>query len=413
MEEGDSDEIIKLNEIHKEILEYDYFHKNIESYFSENGINENGSGDIQSFYFIDLEWIKQWKKYTNYENVVLNIEKDFNYLKNNNILKINQDSCPSGLNSGESKEKFINQMLYKIEDFECVINQSTYDLFLQNYTGLFGYFTTKIKSIRGVLYDKMLVLLIDKIKRIKILYRGEMEDKIQLIQLSLDIYDNNSYLTTIMNYITGDNYNYFINSYIISNCFKLMDFLLNNNVGFIANNEFIENKIKYHIFNNNLMKKYIINKQRQKMSQISLDKINTPRFIGLKNIGATCYMNATLQCLVNIDQLTRYLLDSNNYSNISDNSEQCELLSCFCCLLGDLCCNDNINGCANPNDFKELISIKNPIFKGIQANDSKDLILFLIEQMNLELNEINQKIININYNQNNNIINNQPMQSNK
>ena len=145
------------------------------------------------------------------------------------------------------------------------------------------------------------------------------------------------------------------------------------------------------------MKKYLINKQKQKLSQISLNKINTPRFIGLENIGATCYMNATLQCLVNIDELTKYLLDNNNYINISDNAEKCEILSCFCCLLGDLCCNENINNTFSPLDFKEIISIKNPLFNGIQANDSKDLIFFLIEQMNYELNQIEQKIININY----------------
>ena len=34
--------------------------------------------------------------------------------------------------------------------------------------------------------------------------------------------------------------------------------------------------------------------------------------IGLNNIGATCYMNATLQCLSNTKKLTEYFL--NNYT---------------------------------------------------------------------------------------------------
>ena len=50
--------------------------------------------------------------------------------------------------------------------------------------------------------------------------------------------------------------------------------------------------------------------------------------------------------------------------------------------------NTNITHYA-PNNFKRVISKMNPLFKGIQANDSKDLILFLIETMYNELNKPN------------------------
>ena len=99
-------------------------------------------------------------------------------------------------------------------------------------------------------------------------------------------------------------------------------------------------------------------------------------------------MNSTIQCLVNINELTNYLLEFGNYSNIINNSGKCELLSCYCFLLEKLCCDKNIKDYYSPNDFKDVISRKNPLFKGINANDSKDLIYFLIEQMNYELNEI-------------------------
>ena len=36
--------------------------------------------------------------------------------------------------------------------------------------------------------------------------------------------------------------------------------------------------------------------------------IESPILVGLNNIGATCYMNATLQCLSNSKKLTEYLL---------------------------------------------------------------------------------------------------------
>ena len=40
-----------------------------------------------------------------------------------------------------------------------------------------------------------------------------------------------------------------------------------------------------------------------------------------------------------------------------------------------------------PKNFKEVISEMNPLFKGIAANDPKDLILFLLETIHKELNE--------------------------
>jgi hypothetical protein len=186
MEEEDISENI-LNK-YNEIIEYYNFHKEIESYFSE-GFNKKGNGIIQNFYFIDLDWIKKWKRFINYELTVLNLQKGLKYLIDNNILNNNEENMPSNIHSGESQDNFINKMLYKIEDFDCIVNENTYQLFDQNYGHIWNIFFSKIESIKGVLYDNMLILLIKKNKRIKILYKGEMEGKIQLIQLSLDFPD--------------------------------------------------------------------------------------------------------------------------------------------------------------------------------------------------------------------------------
>ena len=39
-----------------------------------------------------------------------------------------------------------------------------------------------------------------------------------------------------------------------------------------------------------------------------------------------------------------------------------------------------------PNGFKDIISEMNPLFQGIAANDSKDLIIFLYENIHREIN---------------------------
>ena len=44
-----------------------------------------------------------------------------------------------------------------------------------------------------------------------------------------------------------------------------------------------------------------------------LNAKNEPILIGLNNIGATCYMNASLQCLSNTKKLTEYFLKSYKY----------------------------------------------------------------------------------------------------
>jgi ubiquitin C-terminal hydrolase len=90
--------------------------------------------------------------------------------------------------------------------------------------------------------------------------------------------------------------------------------------------------------------------------------------------------------------LTNYLLNANNFSEILKNIKICELLGSYCQLLQKLCCDQYVINSYPPDDFKNILSIKNPLFEGIQANDSKDLIYFLLEDFNKELNNLNLKI---------------------
>ena len=107
---------------------------------------------------------------------------------------------------------------------------------------------------------------------------------------------------------------------------------------------------------------------------------------GLANIGATCYMNATLQCLAHIQKLTYYLLNSEIKTKLSLNKYKYQLSDSYLTVLENLWQNKNIQY-YSPHEFKQIISKMNPLFAGVQANDSKDLILFLLENMHQELNE--------------------------
>ena len=106
---------------------------------------------------------------------------------------------------------------------------------------------------------------------------------------------------------------------------------------------------------------------------------------GLQNIGATCYMNATLQCLAHVESLTKNLLSKK--IEIKNNRYKNQLTNAFLEVLENMWENNSITYYA-PYNFKNLISKMNPLFEGVQANDSKDLVLFLLETMHNELNKV-------------------------
>ena len=143
---------------------------------------------------------------------------------------------------------------------------------------------------------------------------------------------------------------------------------------------------------NNLVTK--LGKLKEENALLKMSK--EPILVGLNNIGATCYMNATLQCLSNTTKLTEYFLKMFNYEI---NNKNRLMSNEYYNVVKNLWDYKNNNKSFSPDSFKEKLSQENPLFKGIQANDSKDLINFLLERFHLELNEPGNG-------QNNNMMNN-------
>ena len=131
---------------------------------------------------------------------------------------------------------------------------------------------------------------------------------------------------------------------------------------------------------------------KDKIIEEEIKKRNKPILIGLNNIGATCYMNATLQSLSNTKDLTDYFLKTykSDPKKIMANE--------YHKLIVNLWKRENNNIPFSPNSFKEVLSKENPLFAGIAANDSKDLINFLIERFHTELNIVNNNISDSNIN---------------
>ena len=153
------------------------------------------------------------------------------------------------------------------------------------------------------------------------------------------------------------------------------------------------------------------------------DDFLSPQLIGLQNVGATCYMNATLQCFCQIEKLVNYF-KYNNYINevcnkYKKNNENCLTVS-FKELVENLWPSvyeyistkynhkNSNNPYFAPYKFKKKISEMNSLFQGAQANDSKDLVNFIIMTLHEELNRPNNNIYpdesNINIDQTNPLI---------
>jgi len=145
----------------------------------------------------------------------------------------------------------------------------------------------------------------------------------------------------------------------------------------------IFNNIKKHNFSNNRvslnLEEFFVKK--------SIHKRSVPGLIGLQNIGATCYMNATLQCFSNSSRFRSKLLKKELYQDLEKNKNTNKILSFA---LAEVLKNlweilDHL--IYSPENFKNVISNMNPLFKGIAANDPKDLVLFLLEKIHNELND--------------------------
>ena len=177
------------------------------------------------------------------------------------------------------------------------------------------------------------------------------------------------------------------------------NFNINNNMNIINNMQRREQDINNNeIINknnsgNNLniaIKKKDTNMKNAYLREIK--KFHEPPLIGLANIGATCYMNATLQCLSNINLLTGFFLYKKNFfQKIPIGFSDKQISKAYSDVVYHLWNPDEPKKYYSPDYFKQVISSKNKLFEGVQANDSKDLLIFLFENIHKELNTMAEK----------------------
>ena len=399
---------IKIGPLAKRITNYYLFQKKIENVFKYKNSSQNNNyylseWKIDKLYVLDYDWIRSWKVNSKYNDIKHELDQIYSTTKRKDLIKSLKMHCQLSFNANilinyedsfsfgpTSYSIFMSNNKLTLEDLDCLVDEETYLSFKE--MSFWNRFGTEI-ILEGIISNKMIILFFNDIQIVKILYNGMIEDKNEeLIQL-----------TAIAYHFVGetDDFDAEKTKLKYNKLKKLLKSKGENNILNIFENQAIgyQEEIQLPIDGNDEIK--IINEnlksrnsrsimQSNQINQqvINFNNVNRERLIGLENVGATCYMNATLQCFININSLTQYLLTESVYKQIENSDDDLYGLSkAYCHLLEKVCLDDNIKYYYAPREFKRVISEKNPLFQGINANDSKDLINFLLEVLNYELSQ--------------------------
>ncbi|KAG4919683.1 hypothetical protein JHK85_057964 [Glycine max] len=112
---------------------------------------------------------------------------------------------------------------------------------------------------------------------------------------------------------------------------------------------------------------------------------------GLQNLGNTCFMNSSIQCLVHTPPLSEYFLqDYSDEINMDNPLGMCgELALAFGDLLRKLWSSGRT--AIAPRAFKSKLARFAPQFSGYNQHDSQELLAFLLDGLHEDLNRVKQK----------------------
>ena len=311
----------------------------------------------------------RFKKRTNDQSNIIKLSKKKNPEKNNFIN--NPDEIIESLNDEVQKlKKIISEKEKAMQELKKEISDNKKQ---------FKEFNEKMKFKEN------------ELNQLSYNYENLLKEHDNLKKQLQEISNNNNNVQKINNIMNNNNFN--------NNIFP-------NNP---SNNININNNINNMNFGKNNNVKIKLNPKKNAIQPI--EKYKKPTLIGLQNIGATCFMNATLQCLSQTKRLTNYFLNEEHLPRIINNNialndpNQLQLSPVYFELLENLWNKEGESYYA-PYNFMNRINDMNPLFKKGEAGDAKDFIIYILEQMHkelkkpLNLNNVNQNLPINQYDQN-------------
>lgn len=117
-----------------------------------------------------------------------------------------------------------------------------------------------------------------------------------------------------------------------------------------------------------------------------------PGIVGLDNLGNTCFMNSTLQCLIATMPLTKYFLAGNWKRDVnSDNplGSHGDLAAAYADLVADAWSGEH--SCLSPHVLKQVLARNFAQFAGYAQQDSQEFMSALLDGLHEDLNRVKKK----------------------
>ena len=122
------------------------------------------------------------------------------------------------------------------------------------------------------------------------------------------------------------------------------------------------------------------------------DATNISGKVGLCNLGNTCFMNSSLQCLSNTIPLTDYFLGYDFRGEINHDNflgTKGELVTSYAELTKHLWLGSNAS--YQPKGFKSNLARFAPQFEGYEQQDAQELLAFLLDGIHEDLNRVKSR----------------------
>jgi hypothetical protein len=257
--------------------------------------------------------------------------------------------------------KVLDLQFFKDEVFEALVDEKTFNSFFGIFDQMFNF--NNIIKITGIIKSEIFILMMKQNNKMKLFYKGNMENKIELIKLTAKFPNETIFDKYCQDYKTENS--------------KTIKRKLNElNIGY----EKEKTDGNCIFINECLYLEYLMDEIKN--NSINFQNIRT-NLVKLVNISSLPYLNAVLQNLVNIPSLTRFLFDESNFNIINQNTKFLDFTCSICQALSNLYFEQSIN-CFNLKALGELIYSKELKFKFDEDCIPGELIKFILETINKE-----------------------------